>query len=84
MSACTRAIWIGEDHRGNRWEVTRYSDALPNLIQFLKYSANRKLLDQVADWDGSGWSGRRWLPLRPVVPDEVRLRVEQHLQLKMP
>tara|TARA_R110000772_G_scaffold260247_1_gene378139 strand:- start:1569 stop:1829 length:261 start_codon:yes stop_codon:yes gene_type:complete len=80
MSDCNRAVWIGEDHRGNRWEVIRYSDALPNLIRFLKYTTNRKLLDQVADWDGADWSGKRWMPRRPVVPDEVRLRVEELLQ----
>ena len=53
MSTCSKTIWAGEDHLGNRWEVIRYSDALPNLIRFLKYTTNRKLLDQVADWDGA-------------------------------
>lgn len=82
MSADDRMIWSGDDQRGNRWEVSRYSPALPELIQFLKCAANgrRKLLDQVAQWDGLGWSGARWVPRRPVVPEEVRLVVEQLLQ----
>lgn len=75
----TRMVWQGYDQNGFLWEVKRYSDALPNLIQFIKHSDTRKLLDQVADWDGVGWSGRRWVPRRPVVPEEVRLMVEELL-----
>ena len=79
MKDYARMVWQGYDERGNHWEVKRYSDALPNLIQFTKYNDTRKLLDQVADWDGLGWSGKRWVPRRPVVPEEVRLVVEQLL-----
>lgn len=79
MTDYTRIVWTGYDRRGNHWEVKRYSAALPNLIHFRKYNDNRKLLDQVAAWDGFVWSGTRWVPRRPVVPDEVRLPVEQLL-----
>lgn len=79
MSDYTMVVWTGYDERGNHWEVKRYSAALPNLIQWAKFNDTRKLLDQVSDWDGVGWSGKRWMPRRPVVPDEVRLVVEQLL-----
>jgi hypothetical protein len=80
MTDYSRIIWTGYDQNENHWEVKRYSAALPNLIHFTKHNDIRKLLDQVADWDGNGWSGRRWVPRRPVVPEEVRLVVEQLLQ----
>ena len=75
-------LWVGQDHRGNSWRVSLYSPQLPNLIHWVKYGANgrHKLLDQVSDWNGSGWSLGRWIPVKPVVPDYIRQGVERQLQ----
>lgn len=75
-------LWSGQDHKGNNWRVELYSPRLPHLIRWLKWSSVRghKLLDQVSDWNGRGWSLSRWVPSMPVVPDYIRQTVEHQLQ----
>ncbi len=67
---------------GPRWTV--YQDPTghgqPDLIQFLKMGQKRKLLDQIARWDGQGWDPSRWLPLFPQVPATLLAIVEKQLR----
>jgi hypothetical protein len=75
-----RELWVGQDHRGNNWMVQRYSEKLPNLVRWVKYSGSgrgHKLLDQVSDWTGSGWNAARWIPAKPMVPDYIQRQVEE-------
>lgn len=55
-----------------RWLITNWNDD-PTLILFQKWGGARshKLLDQVAQWTGSGWSTKRWVPKTPTVPAAV-------------
>ena len=50
------------------------------VVQFVKYSAVRKLLDQNARWTGSGWDPQRWVPRVPIVPREILDRIEAHMR----
>lgn len=79
----SRQIWRGTDHRGNSWLVEHYSEKLPNLVRWLKYSGGQrghKLLDQVSEWRGSEWNATRWVPNQPIVPADIRQMVERQLQ----
>lgn len=73
-------IWDGEDHRGNQWIITRYSEAMPQLVHWRKWGTRGKLLDQVSRWNGDHWCGGRWWPSKAVVPDAIRLEVEASLR----
>ena len=77
----SRQIWRGTDHKGNNWLIERYSDNLPNLVRWVKFSGLRghKLLDQVSAWNGNSWNAARWVPNQPVVPSYIRQVVEGHL-----
>lgn len=65
---------------GPRWTVERPYDKLPNLVRFMKMGQQRKLLDQIAHWDGSGWSGTRWRPNPRQVPQTLLKIVEDHMR----
>ena len=72
-------IWDGQDHRGNNWIITRYSDAMPDIIRWVKYGTRGKLLDQTSRWRGDHWCGGRWRPSHPIVPEAIRREVENVL-----
>jgi hypothetical protein len=67
---------------GPRWTVKRHpagtTDA--NLVWFVKQGQKRKLLDQVARWDGNGWDPKRWVPKYPKVPQTLLAIVEAHMR----
>lgn len=67
---------------GPRWTV--YQDPMmsvrQDLIQFLKMGEKRKLLDQIARWDGQGWDPSYWQPLFPQVPATLLAIVEKKLR----
>lgn len=67
---------------GPRWEVTKAPTmaARRDLVRFVKRNAQRKLLDQIAHWDGDGWSPQRWVPLYPQVPRMLIEIVERHMR----
>ena len=73
-------IWDGQDHRGNHWIISRYSDAMPDIIRWVKYGTRGKLLDQTSRWRGDHWCGGRWRPSHPIVPEGIRREVESVLQ----
>lgn len=51
------------------------------LVRFLKHNGQRKLLDQVAEWEhGGGWNARRWVPKHPQVPQKLLTLVEIHMR----
>jgi hypothetical protein len=68
---------------GPRWMVERPYDQLPNLVRFQKMGRDRKLLDQIAHWDGSGWSAKRWRPNPRQVPHTLLAIVENHLRAEL-
>lgn len=60
------------------------------LVRFHKHNGQRKLLDQIAEWqaDGwcvghaqsGGWNRNRWTPKQPQVPARVLRLVENHMR----
>lgn len=65
---------------GPRWTAERPYKQLPHLVRFLKMGQQRKLLDQIAHWDGSGWSAKRWRPNPRQVPQTMLAIVEAHMR----
>lgn len=65
---------------GPRWEVTQEIAGRPELVRFVKWSAQRKLLDQVARWGETGWDSSRWVPVHPQVPRTLLGIVERHMR----
>ena len=67
---------------GPCWEVTQDPTMAgrPDLVRFVKRSAQRKLLDQIARWDGTGWDPARWVPAHPRVPRTLLGIVERHMR----
>lgn len=67
---------------GPRWEVIQDPTiaARPDLVRFVKHSAKRKLLDQIARWNGTGWDPSRWVPAHPQVPRTLLGIVERHMR----
>ena len=55
-----------------------------DLVRFRKHNGQRCLLDQIAQWDGSGWGSswslRRWVPKAPKVPAGILVRIEAHMR----
>ena len=66
---------------GPRWTVTQdpTMNGSRDLVGFLKQGQRRKLLDQVARWDGRGWDPSRWVPTFPQVPRTLLAIVERHM-----
>jgi hypothetical protein len=50
------------------------------LVRFHKHNGQRKLLDQIAEWQSGGWSIDRWRPRSPQVPARVLRLVENHMR----
>jgi len=50
------------------------------LVRFHKHNGQRKLLDQIAEWQNGGWSIDRWRPRSPQVPDRILRLVENHMR----
>jgi hypothetical protein len=67
---------------GPRWRVEQDSTmaARPDLVRFVKQGQKRKLLDQIARWDGNGWDPKRWVPRHPQVPLTLLFIVERHMR----
>jgi hypothetical protein len=67
---------------GPRWRVEQDPTmaARPDLVRFTKQSPARKLLDQIARWDGAGWDPSRWVPKHPQVPSRLLALVEAHMR----
>jgi len=67
---------------GPRWRVEQDPTmaARPDLVRFTKHSEARKLLDQIARWDGAGWDPARWMPKHPQVPHLLMAIVENHMR----
>lgn len=65
-----------------RWRIERQPGSItdPMVVQFVKYSAVRKLLDQNARWTPAGWDQTRWAPRMPIVPQTILDLVEQHMR----
>jgi hypothetical protein len=67
---------------GPRWQVEQDPTMAgrPDLVRFTKQSQARKLLDQIARWDGAGWDPARWVPKHPQVPQTLLAIVEAHMR----
>jgi len=65
-----------------RWRIERQPGRVtdPMVVQFVKYSAVRKLLDQNARWTPDGWDPQRWVPRVPIVPQTILDLVEAHMR----
>lgn len=50
------------------------------LVRFHKHNGQRKLLDQIAEWQGASWNINRWTPKSPQVPARVLRLVENHMR----
>ena len=69
-------------YKADRWLIQRQPGSItdPMVVQFVKYSAVRKLLDQGARWTGNGWDPQRWVPRVPIVPRALLDLVEAHMR----
>lgn len=69
-------------YMADRWRIERQPGSItdPIVVQFVKRSAVRKLLDQNAQWAGDGWDPQRWVPRVPIVPKTILDLVEQHMR----
>jgi hypothetical protein len=65
-------------YQATGWTVTQdpFDRRNPNLVRFHRSTGQRKLLDQIAEWTGAGWSSRRWMPKAPTVPAALLRHVE--------
>ncbi len=56
----------------------------PNLVRFHRSNGQRKLLDQIAEWDpyASDWRCTRWAPKPPVVPQGLIDKVVAHMRFE--
>ena len=65
-------------HQAAGWTVTQDPTMAgrPDLVRFHRSTGQRKLLDQIAEWTGAGWSSRRWMPKAPTVPAALLQHVE--------
>ncbi len=65
----THPLYVTPPGTSPRWLISYWNDD-PTLILFQKWGGARghKLLDQVAQWTGSGWSTKCWVPKTPTVP----------------
>jgi hypothetical protein len=56
----------------------------PDLVRFHRSNGRRKLLDQIASWDGTGWDATRWTPKPPTVTAALLRHVEAMLRQVQP
>ncbi len=65
------------------WKVIQDPTMAANdrLVRFQRHNSQRKLLDQIAEWDLRicGWNTTRWYPKPPTVPRTLLDHVEQHM-----
>jgi hypothetical protein len=56
----------------------------PNLVRFLRQNGQRKLLDQIAEWNphAQAWTASRWLPKPPIVPQWLIDKVVAHMSFE--
>ena len=68
-------------YRSVCWRIVRQpgSTTDPMVVNFVKFSSVRKLLDQNARWTSDGWDPQRWVPRAPIVPQSILRLVEQHM-----
>ena len=64
------------------WAITQDPDMADcdHLVRFYRHNGRRCLLDQIAEWDGEGWSSRYWVPRPPKVPQWLINWVSAHMQ----
>lgn len=67
------------------WDIYCWPAPYANklLVRFCKRSKQRKMLDQVAAWNGA-WDLYRWVPHSPTVPRFLIEKVKQQLREMMP
>ena len=69
---------------GACWTITQdpIFSRNPNLVRFHRSYGQRKLLDQIAEWDPRSqvWVTSRWLPKPPIVPQWLIDWVEANLK----
>lgn len=67
-----------------RWEVVQEVAGRPELVRFVRWGVQRKLLDQTARWDGTSWDPSGWVPAHPQVPKGLLDIVERHMRRTQP
>jgi hypothetical protein len=73
-------------YQGEGWTVTQDPTMAgrPDLVRFHRNNGQRKLLDQVAQWNGIAWAVHRWMPKLPTVPQWLIDKVVAHLREVQP
>lgn len=73
-------------YTADRWLIERQPGSItdPMVVQFVKRSTMRKLLDQTARWTPEGWDPQRWVPRVPIVPQAILDLVEAHMRSVQP
>jgi len=69
-------------YRNDRWQIERDPTCTgrSDLVRFVKRGpSGRKMLDQIAQWTGTGWDPSRWVPRPPMVPQGILDLVERHM-----
>lgn len=73
-------------HHAAGWMITQdpTDRRNPNLVRFHRSNGQRKLLDQIAEWDPytSNWCRTRWTPKPPVVPQGLIDKVMAHMRFE--
>ena len=73
-------------HQADGWTITQdpVFNRNYNLVRFYRSNAQRKLLDQIAEWDpnAQAWSHRRWVPRRPTVPQVLLDKIVAHMSFE--
>lgn len=55
--------------------------ARSDLVRFVKRGpSGRKMLDQIAQWTGTGWDPSRWVPRPPMVNQAIVNMVERRMR----
>lgn len=69
-------------YKSGDWAITQdpTHNGRDDLIRFRRHNGRRCLLDQIAEWDGEGWSSRRLVPKPPKVPAGILARIEAHMR----
>jgi hypothetical protein len=78
-------------HQADGWTITQDPTMAgnPHLVRFYRSNGQRKLLDQIAEWQPMNpaavrragvWNYRRWVPKSPIVPMKLIQKVEAYMR----
>ena len=77
---------VNANFPGAGWTITQdpMDRRNPNLVRFLRQNSQRKLLDQIAEWNpySQAWTANRWMPKPPIVPQWLIDKVVAHMSFE--